>query len=50
MQVRIIERNKIILVPDNVGMEELARIIDEYSDEYTIYIGDEFNEDTDLEG
>lgn len=37
-----------VLVPDTVGLEELAAIIDEYSDEYTICIY-EFNETTDFE-
>lgn len=37
-----------VLVPDNVSLEELACIIDEYSGEYTICIY-EFDEETDTE-
>jgi hypothetical protein len=37
-----------IKVPASVSLEELARIIDEYEG-YTIYITDEFDEETDFE-
>jgi hypothetical protein len=47
--IRINERERKILVSSLNSIEEIARIIDEYSDEYRIYIGDEFDEDTDIE-
>jgi len=47
--VKINEKMKTVTVSDDIALEDLARIIDKYSDEYTIYIGDEFNENTDIE-
>lgn len=44
------EEEKKVIVGDNVSIEELAQILDKYSNEYKIYIGDEFNEDTNIKG
>jgi hypothetical protein len=46
--IRINEKEKKILVSSKVGLEDLAEIIDRYRG-YTIYIGDEFDENTDIE-
>jgi hypothetical protein len=45
MQVRV--ENDEVFVSDDVTLEELAEIIEEY-DGYTIYITDEFDEETDI--
>ena len=49
MEVKVNEKMKTVIVPDTVGVEQLAQIIEKYSDEYKIYIGDEFDEDTDID-
>ncbi len=48
--MRVDDVNMEVYVGADIGLEELAMIIEEYSDEYTIYITDEFDEDTDFEG
>ena len=40
---------KKVLVSSLMGLDALARIVDKYSGKYRIYIGDEFDEDTDIE-
>lgn len=43
------EVNKEIYLSGDIGLEELADILDKYSEEYTIYITDELDEDTNFE-
>lgn len=46
--MRVKVKGSEVYVPDTVGLEELAMIIEEY-DGYTILITDEFDEDTDFD-
>lgn len=48
--VKVNEEAKIVTVSDDVSLDTLTRIVDKYCDNYEIYIADEFDENTDIEG